>query len=191
MVKLNGWEETTLSVLILAKHLLLIGLLNAMMVEFFLSGINLSIFLHLNPAIYKIANAPSILCPRCKERDRPYPNRLPSFYLLLKDLAIIMRVSVQTHESIHLKTLHTLLQVFLRYLSYCRSKAFNEVWDEINKFSNFKFNIFSRLNKLQDTATELDSNKTFLRTWNSLLNYTGSLNEQFTSFLSAMPQSNS
>ena len=38
----------------------LIGLSN-IMVEFFLSGINLSIFLPLNPAIYGIGNAPKIV----------------------------------------------------------------------------------------------------------------------------------
>ena len=86
----------------------------------------------------------------------------PSLILsFIKDLAIIMRISVQTHDSIHLKTLQTILQVFLRYISYCRSKAFNEACDKIKEFSNFEFNLFSRLNKLQDTATELDSKETF------------------------------
>ena len=85
MVKLNGWKETIFLVLILGKNLLLIGLSNAMMVAFFLSGINLSIFLPLNPEIYRIGNAPNILCPRCKEQDESHPNSQPSFYLLLLD----------------------------------------------------------------------------------------------------------
>ena len=76
MVKLNGWEETIFSVLILAENLFLIGLSNAMMVAFFLSGINLSIFFPLNPAIYRIGNAPNILCPRCKEQDESHLNPL-------------------------------------------------------------------------------------------------------------------
>ena len=39
----------------------------------FLSCMNLSIFLPLNPAIYRIGNAPNILCPRCKEQDESHP----------------------------------------------------------------------------------------------------------------------
>ena len=73
MVKLNGWEEAIFSVLIFGENLLLIGLSNAMMVKFFLPGINLSIFLPLNPAICRIGNAPTILCPRCKEQDESHP----------------------------------------------------------------------------------------------------------------------
>ena len=73
MTKLNGWEETIFSVLILGEDFLLIGLKNAMMVTIFLSGINLSIFLPLNPAIYRIGNAPNILCPTCKEQDESHP----------------------------------------------------------------------------------------------------------------------
>ena len=76
-------------------------------------------------------------------------------------------------------------------LSYCRRKAFNEVYDKINEFSNFKHNLVFRFNKLQDTATELGSKDTFLRTQNSLLNYNRSLNMKFNSFLSVIPQSNS
>ena len=76
-------------------------------------------------------------------------------------------------------------------LSYCRRKAFNEVYDKINEFSNFKHNLVFRFNKLQDTATELGSKDTFLRIQNSLLNYNRSLNMKFNSFLSVMPQSNS
>ena len=68
MPKLNGREETIFSVLILGESFLLIGLSNAMMVAFFLSGINLSISLSLNPAIYRIGNASNIRCPRCKEQ---------------------------------------------------------------------------------------------------------------------------
>ena len=76
-------------------------------------------------------------------------------------------------------------------LSYCRRKAFNEVYDKINEFSNFKHNLVFRFNKLQDIATELGSKDTFLRIQNSLLNYNRSLNMKFNSFLSVMPQSNS
>ena len=67
MAKLFGWEETIFSVLVFGENTLLIGLSDGIMVIFFLSGINLSIFFPLNPAIYRIDNAPNILCPRCKE----------------------------------------------------------------------------------------------------------------------------
>ena len=88
MFKFNAWEETIVSVLILGENLLLIVLSNAMMVTFFLFGINLSIFLPLNPAIYRTVNVPNILYPRCKEQDESHPNSLPPFYLLLQDFQI-------------------------------------------------------------------------------------------------------
>ena len=67
----------------------------------------------------------------------------------------------QSHDGIHSEILSTLLEVFLRHLSYCRRKAFNEPDHKINEFSNFKYNLVSRFNKLQDTATELGSKDTF------------------------------
>ena len=209
MAKLNGCEETILSVLILGEKFLLIGLSNAMMVAFVLSGINpfthLSIFLSLNPVIYRIGNAPNILCPKCKEQDESHtpgfplsgrlggvsphqpkihlfppvnqkknpPNKFSNVYPLggrnlhlttiwktlllhltfyckiskitidLPELqkvrlkAITMVTSSQSHHGIHLKILPTLLDVCVRYLSYCRSKAFKEAYDKINEFSNF------------------------------------------------------
>ena len=60
------------SVPILGENVSLIGLSNTIMVVFFLDGINLSIFLPLNPAIYRIGNAPKILLPRSKEQDEPH-----------------------------------------------------------------------------------------------------------------------
>ena len=102
-----------------------------------------------------------------------------------------MGISSQSHDGIHLKTLPTLLEVFLRHLSYWRRKTFNKAYDKINEFSDFKYNLISRFSKLQNTATELSSKNTFLRTWNSLLNYNQSLNIQFNSFLSVMDLINS
>ena len=78
-----------------------------------------------------------------------------------------MGISFQLHNGIHLKILPTILEGFLRHLSYCYRKAFNEAYDKINEFSNVKYNLVSRFNKLQDTATELGSKDTFLRTWDS------------------------
>ena len=72
MAKFYGWKETIFSFLIFGENVLLIGLSNAMMVINFLSGINLFSFLPLNPAIYRIGNAPNILCPRCKEVSPHY-----------------------------------------------------------------------------------------------------------------------
>ena len=97
-----------------------------------------------------------------------------------------METSSQLHDEIHLKILPTLLQLFLRYFSYCRRKAFNEAYDKINEFSNFKYNLVSRFNNLQDTAIELGSKNTFWRTWNSLLNLIKALicNIQFNWFFS-------
>ena len=150
-------------------------------------------FARLKPAIYKIGNAPNILRPICKAQDESPPPPLP-FYLLLQDFQNYFRLIWTTkgfsrngnNISIdnHLKILPALLEVFLRHLSYCRRKAFNEAYDKINEFSNFKNNLFSRFNKPQDNVTELGSKDTFLRTWNSLLNYDQSLNIQFDWFFS-------
>ena len=79
-----------------------------------------------------------------------------------------MGTSTRSHDGIYLKTLPKLLEVFLRNLSYCRGKAFNDAYDKINELSNFKYTLVSRFNKLQDTANELDL-KDFLGTCNSLL----------------------
>ena len=93
--------------------------------------------------------------------------------------AITMGISSQSYDDIHLKILSTFLEVFLRHLSYCRKKAFNEAYDETNEFSS----LVSRFIKRQDIATEIGSKDTSMRTWNSLLNYNRSLNIQF-NFLS-------
>ena len=60
---------------------------------------------------------------------------------------------------------------FWRCFSGTFSIAFYEGYGKINEFLNFKYNFVSRFNKLQNTAIELGSKDTFLRTWNSLLNY--------------------
>ena len=82
------------------------------------------------------------------------------------------------------KILPTLLEVFLRHLSYYHWKTFNEAYYKINEFSNFKYNLVSQFNKLQDTATELGSKSASLRTWKSLLNYDQSINIKFSWFFS-------
>ena len=153
---------------------------NAIVVVFFLSDINLSVFFPLNPVIYRIGNVPNILHPRCKEQDdkmnlthlppappHPFTPAHFTFYckiskLELHKVCLAMGTSPQLHDSIHLKILPILFEMFLRHLSYCQRKACNEAYDKINGFSNFKYNPVSWFNKLQDTATELGSKDTFL-----------------------------
>ena len=48
------------------------------MVVFFLSGINLPIFLPLNPAIYRIGNTKKIMFPSSKEQDESQPCPRPA-----------------------------------------------------------------------------------------------------------------
>ena len=153
------------------------------MVLFFSSGIDLFIFLPINPAIYRISNTPNILCPRCKEQDEYHSSvylfiaRFPK--LLQTNLNYINLVSKPSQWKFHLNRMMASILRFYWHLSYCRRKAFNEAYDKINKFSNFKYNLLSRFNKFQDTATELGLKDTFLRTWDSLINYDQSLNIQF------------
>ena len=52
-------------------------------------------------------------------------------------------------------------------------------YDKINELCNFKCNLVSRFNKLRDTADDLGSKKTFLRTWNFILSNNGNLDIQF------------
>ena len=54
------------------------GLLNIIMVVFFLSDINLPIFLPLDPAIYRIDSAKKVLFPTSKEQDEPQPSPTPT-----------------------------------------------------------------------------------------------------------------
>ena len=56
---------------------------------------------------------------------------------------------------------HHTLAVFLRHLSYCCWKTVNEGYEKIYNFSNFKCNLVSQFNKLQDAATKLGSKDTF------------------------------
>ena len=62
--------------------------------------------------------------------------------------AMIIGASSQFHDSVQLKILPALLEVFLRHLSYCRRKAFHDGgYDKINNLFNFKCNVASRFNK--------------------------------------------
>ena len=90
MVKLYGWKETIFSVLISGENFLLTGLSNALMVIFFLSGRNLSIFFQLNSAICRIGNAPNILGLICKEQNEFHP----PFYLLFQSFQNYSRLQL-------------------------------------------------------------------------------------------------
>ena len=59
-----------------------------------------------------------------------------------------METLSKSHDGIHLRIVSTFLEVFLRNRSYYRKKAFNEAYDKIKGFSNFKSNFVSRFNKL-------------------------------------------
>ena len=50
---------------------------NILIIVFFLSGINLPIFLRLNPAIYRFGKAIKILFPSSKEKDESLPSPSP------------------------------------------------------------------------------------------------------------------
>ena len=167
------------------KKILLIGLSNGTKVIYFLSCINLSTFLPLNPAICTIYNVSNILCSRCKGQDDSPPPP-PDFTLYCKLSKFILDyisglwatkklVSKPSHWDFHRNCrmtyiLPNFLEVFLRHVYYCHRKVFYKGDNKINKFSNSKCNLVSRFNKLQGATIELSSKDNFLRTWNSLMN---------------------
>ena len=58
---------------------------------------------------------------------------------------------------VQLKILHTLLEVFLRYLFFLRRNAYHDYgFDKINEIFDFNCKFVSDFNKLRDTATECD-----------------------------------
>ena len=90
-----------------------------------------------------------------------------------------METSSHAHDGVKLEILPTLIEVFPRHLSICRSKAFHQYgYDKIHELSNYKGNL-SRFNKLRDMSIELGSKESFLKKWNSLLNINGTLKIQF------------
>ena len=82
-----------------------------------------------------------------------------------------------TYDGVKLEILQTLINVFIRQIVFCRSKAFYEDgYDKIHELSNFKGNLLSHFSRL---STELDFKESFLRKWNSLLNTNETLNIHF------------
>ena len=158
--------------------------------------------LPLNPALHRMGNSPSTLCPRCKESDETHPhlifqcklsqttlkfineliNRNYTFQLPFKICIrhIVMGSSSHFHDGVKLEILPTLVEVFLRHLSFCRRKAFYEDgYNKINELSNYKGNLISRFNVMREMSTELGSKRSFLNRWNSLLNINETLDIKF------------
>ena len=158
--------------------------------------------LPLNSAIHRLGNSLTTLCPRCKESDETHTHFLfqcklskttlnfinelinlnynfqSSFKICIKD--ILMGTSSHSHDGVKLEILPTLIEVFLRYLSFCQRKAFYEYgYNKIHELSNYKGNLISRFNALRDRSIALGSKGSFLKKWNSLLNINGTLNIKF------------
>ena len=108
--------------------------------------------------------------------------------------AIIMETLIHFLDGVLLQIFPDLWEVFLRhYISKRKAlmkmdkdifisakRGFDEDgYEKINKLSNFKCSPASRISKLRDSAIELGSKNTFLKTLNSILNNHGSFNMQF------------
>ena len=100
--------------------------------------------LPLNPAIHRMGNSSTPICPRCKEYETHphflfrcklsqttlnFINELVNlnyalqspFRISIKD--ILMGNSTHSHNGVKLEILSTLIEVFLRHLYFCRRKA--------------------------------------------------------------------
>ena len=104
------------------------------MVIFFLSGINLSSFLPLNPAIYRIGNEPDILYLRCKEKHESH--RHVTMQIVQINLNNIKLVSKPSQWERYLNW----ILVYIKNSTHTFGSIFQD-YDKINKFSNFKCNI--------------------------------------------------
>ena len=152
--------------------------------------------IRITPAINRMGNTPTTLCPRCKESDESHPhfilhcklsqtplnfinepiNHTYNFQSLFKICikGILMGTSCHTHDSVKLEILPKLLEVFLRHLSYCRRKPFYEDgYSKIHEFSNYKGNLISRFNTLRAISIKLGFIESFLKKWDSLLDING------------------
>ena len=92
-----------------------------------------------------------------------------------------MGISSHSHDGMKLEILPTLIEVFLRHLSFHRRKTFCEDgYNKIHELSNYKGNLISHLNALRDMSIALGSKESFLKKRNSLLNINGTLNIKVT-----------
>ena len=158
--------------------------------------------LPLNPAIHRMGNSHTTVCPRCKENDETHPHCLfqcklsqatlnfinelinrnytfqSPFKTSIRD--ILMGNSSHSHGGVKLEILPVLIEVFLRHRYFCRRKASYEVGcHKINEPNNYKGNLISRFKTLRDKAMELGSKESLLKKWKLLLDRKESLNIQF------------
>ena len=181
----------------------LTGSKNARMAIYFRYGTQRVHFsLPVSPPLHRMGNTPTTLCCRCKEREESHSHYIfhyklsqntlnfineiinhsydfqSPFKIGIKD--ILMGTSCHTHDGVKLEILLTLIEVFLRHLSFCQRKTFYEDgYNKINELSNSKGNLISRFNTLRDMAIELDLKESFLKKWNLLINLNGTLNVKF------------
>ena len=157
-------------------------------------------FFHL---VYTYSFLLTTLCPKCKESDETHTHFLfkcklsqttlnfinevinlnytfqSPFEICIK--YIFMGTSSHSHDGMKLEILPTLIEVFLRQLSFYRRKAFCEDWyNKIHELSNYKGNLISRFNALRDMSIALGSKESFLKKWNSPLSRNGTLNIKVT-----------
>ena len=86
----------------------------------------------------------------------------------------------KTHEDVKLEIFPTLIEVFIRHLSFCRRKAFyKDGYNNINELDNYKGNLISRFKNLKNKIAELGSKQLFLKKWKPLLDQNELLNIQF------------
>ena len=79
-----------------------------------------------------------------------------------------MRLHPRSHDGIRLKLLSILLEVHLRYISYCQKQAFFEdQYHQLNELQNGKDCLgFRVITESVIAAITLESKETFLKLWN-------------------------
>ena len=85
-------------------------------------------------------------------------------------------MSLHTHDGIKLEILPTLIEVFLRHLSFCHRKTFYEGgYDKIHELLNY---FISSFNRLRDKSIGLKRifSEDFTPSWRFLLNNVSSRN---------------
>ena len=136
----------------------------------------------LNPSIQRMCNTLNILCSRCREQDKSHPHFIFYFKLSIVTPDYISElINLNCSFNISFKfSLKTIIMSSFWVLSWCTFKNSTKIlevilmhlfkvchedgYDEINELSNFECYLVSCFNKLRDTADDLGSKKTFLRT---------------------------
>ena len=133
----------------------------------------------------RMCNTLNILCHRCREQDESHLHFIlyckltkvtPDCIIELINLNYSFNISFKFNLKTmtlgsfwilwwctSLKNSTNILEVILIHLfKACHENGY----DKINVLSNFKCSLVSCFNKLRDTANDLGSKKTFLKTWN-------------------------